>query len=549
MIRELYIQNYALIDEARLSFENGFVVFTGESGAGKTLMLGAMSLLSGVRADFDIIKIGKEKAVVEGVFEGASKDVFELLSANDLDQFERIIIRRELTRSGRSRAFINDSPVSLNTLKLVSSQLFQIHSQHENLVLKETSFQFDQLDRYANQVDLTNEYASSFQTINVLQRELTNLKEAALQVRKDQDYFRFQYDELIALNLEDSELSNLQEEHSILENAEEILERITEVRANLYSEGGVSDQLNNVDRTLSKISEYSEKLKDIFNRISSVTIEISDIENELESIASSVDTDPGRKELLEDKLDELNRLYAKHQVSSIDELKEVFEEYRLKLSGIDSFDKELKVKQEELNKANEIAQRLAQKISENRHSSIGQFGQVVTNELKQLGMPKAEFAVRIQKADTLNPFGIDKINMLFNANGQDLKPISDVASGGEIARLMLSLKAVQSKSDSDLCLVFDEIDTGVSGEVAKRMGRLMSVLSENRQILAITHSPGVAAQGDQHWKIIKSEENGEVISKFTQLNEDERVSELASMFSGDEVTPAAIESARLLRKP
>jgi DNA repair protein RecN (Recombination protein N) len=321
-------------------------------------------------------------------------------------------------------------------------------------------------------------------------------------------------------------------------------------RNGLYGDSGSHAQIDQVKRVLSSIDTYSPEIKSVADRIESIHIELSDLEKDIERIADSVDVDPQKKRLLEEKLDELNKQYAKHSVSNIEELKLVLADYELKLSSIDSFGEELERLQDLTSTTEKQVRKLALSLSEARSEGLQRFNKTVNNLLEGLGMPKAHLKLELRRKDSLNQFGIDEIEILFNANdAQFLKPISDVASGGEISRLMLALKAIHSENNLNLSMIFDEIDTGVSGEVAKRMGKLMRQLSANGQIIAITHSPGVAAQGIDHIKIYKEEQGDQVVSKFVTLSEEERLIELATMFSGNQITKAALESARSLRKP
>lgn len=549
MIKELYIQNYALIAEARLSFGNGFISVTGESGAGKTLMLGALNLISGVRADFDVIRKGEEKTVVEAVFEPCSDELIFVIKENSLDAFEQVIIRRELTRAGRSRAFVNDSPVSLSLLKEVTDILFQVHGQHENLIINKSKFQFNQVDGYADQLPILREFQELYKKYQSYKREYNSLIDATIQVRKDQDYFQFQFDELNQLDLNDAQYLSFEEEYNLLEHAEEIIETLTTAQDVLFTDSGVDEQLDQVRRLFASISTYTNGIKNVAERFESIHIELSDLEKDIDQIKDSVDADPKRKRILEERLDELNKQYIKHSVSNIDELKLVLQDYTLKLASIDSFGEELERLEGLTEESKNAAKLLALSLANGRREALEGFTDEVNGLLKELGMPKAEFRVQLKSMEEMNSFGIDEIEMLFNANDStDLKPISDVASGGEVSRIMLSLKAIHSDKNLNQSMVFDEIDTGVSGEVAKRMGKLMKQLSNNGQIIAITHSPGVAAQGNDHVKIFKEEQDGHVVSMFKTLSEEERILELAAMYSGNHITDAAIESARLLRK-
>ena len=548
MIKELYIQNYALIAQTRINFEGGFTTITGESGAGKTLMLGALNLISGARADFDVIRKGEEKTIVEATFSQQLEEVSKILIHNSLDTFDTVLLRRELTRSGRSRAFINDSPVSLNVMKEVAELLFQIHGQHENQVIGKSQFQFEQLDSYCKQFGRLREFKGLYRKCQAHERELESLLEASKQVKRDQDYFEFQFNELSSLGLENMDATSLENEYNMLDHAEEIKQTLINVKAGLFADSGSLSQLDQVNRLLSNIRTYTTDIVNVADRLESVYIELSDIEQDIERVADSVDINPERKSILESQIDELNKQYSKHGVTSLDELKQVLADYELKLSSIDSFAEELERLKTLTSVTKEEAIEIAKELAQNRRRVVTEYVNSVNDLLRELGMEKAQIKVELTESN-LNLYGLDEIQVLFNANdSENLKPISDVASGGEVSRLMLAIKAIESKNKTSLPMVFDEIDTGVSGEVAKRMGKLMKQLSANSQIIAVTHSPGVAAHGDRHINIYKEEHDGQLVSKFKTLDEEDRVVELATMFSGNQITEAALESARLLRK-
>ncbi|MCO4807429.1 DNA repair protein RecN [Salibacteraceae bacterium] len=544
MLIKLSISNYALIDSASVGFSNGLTTITGESGAGKSIMLEAIGLILGGRSNFASIRKGEDKCIVEAVFL-ANSTVNALIKENGLDEYEELTIRRELTQNGRSRAFVNDTPVNVNVLRTLGVELIDLHGQHENLSLQTSGFKFHHLDSFAKASVEFDQYKKAYGELQAIEKRYNDLLDAAAQVRKDKDYFQFQYDELSKSDFSDIELESLEQEVKTLENAKEIIQSLAQAGQISEMDNGIQQQLSEMQRILNGIASYSAPLQKLSERLESISLELRDLTYEVEQSADSVNVDPDQLRTTQETLDELHRLFHKHNVSSIKELESILHDYELKLSGIDSFDDELAGLESQLATNKAVASSGADELSKVRTKSISQFGNEVEGLLHQLGMPKARFVANLKSGQEFGPYGQDQVAFLLDANGDDnLQPIEEVASGGESARLMLALKAVSNQDNKALTMIFDEIDTGVSGEVAKRIGSLMQRLASSNQVLAVTHSPGVAAKGKNHLKIFKHEVGGRMVSQFAQLTEKNRIDELAGMFSGDSITDASRESAK-----
>ncbi|NCG28840.1 MAG: DNA repair protein RecN [Bacteroidetes bacterium] len=548
MLSRLSIRNYALIEQSELEFKNGFTVITGETGAGKSILLEAFSLVLGSRANYDSIRHGQEKCVVEATFSSFSELVEHFLEENGLDNLSELILRRELLRTGRSRAFVNDSPVSLATLKQVGVLLVDIHGQSENLELLSTEYQVEKLDLFAGNLNNLDLYKQSYRSLQSLGKQIEQMKDAAAQVRRDQDYFQFQFDELQEASLDGDGALKAEEEFNQLEHAEDIKRALSTVKDALGSEDqGAQQAIKIAVSSMNSIAELSQQFKDLQSRLQSILIEMDDVEMETDGLASNLEANPARMEEVRTILDDLNRLMHKHNVGSVEELMSVKDEYKLKLEGIESYDSELSALEAKEAELRIACNKLADELNSSRKEHSIVFGEKIVSQVRELGMPKAHLIVDVQKGDRLGQRGWDTVQFMFNANGSDfLIPLNKVASGREVARLTLAIKGVLNESDATPTLVFDEIDTGVSGEVAKRIGTLMRKLSANYQLISVTHLPGVAAKGEHHIKIKKIEEQDKSISRLLELTGDERVSEIASMFSGNELNESALDSAKSL---
>ena len=548
MLRSLYISNYALIDQTEVKLEPGFTVITGETGAGKSILLEALGLVLGSRANFNAIRKGQDKSVVEAVFTYKDHTVDQLLREEGLDILDDLIIRRELTRSGRSRAFINDSPVALNVLSVIARRLVDMHGQQENIALQSAGYQLQQLDLYAKNKAVLQQYEQHYTQYRAAQRKLDELKEQVSQVRKDEDYFSFQYSEIKALDPKSDEYEALEEERATLEHAEDIMSALGEVSNTLEGDQyGVISALNSALNQLQRVENYHQSIAELSKRLDSVNIELDDLRREVDGLQSSFESNPNRLEEVRNRLDEYQRLMHKHGVKEVEALIAVQEEYRLKLEGISNFDEEAKALEARIDQLSGAVNAGAEELHERRLKAVKDFEAAMQHQVRKLGMSKAEISMELERLEQLQSMGFDRLEIGFDANGnKHLVALKDSASGGEVARLMLALKSIIAVNDETPTLIFDEVDTGVSGEVAKQIGSLMKTIALNAQIIAVTHLPGVAAKGQHHIKIKKSEEGDAVVSRLHYLKENERVEEIASMFSGAQLNKASLDSAKSL---
>lgn len=548
MIEKLIISNYALIEHTELKLGPSFTTITGETGAGKSIMLEALGLVMGARANFSSIRKGTEKCTVEAWFSYNKPKIDPILEREGLDKLSDLIIRRELTTSGRSRAFLNDSPVSAAVIKEVATHLVDIHGQQENTSLHLAAYQTRQLDLFAKNLGSVDSYRKKFQRFKSIQKELNQVREQAGQVRKDEDYFRFQLDELNEIDLSEEVFEALQSELGELEHAEDIQRALAAAVSALNGEeAGALAVLRFAANELKAVSKFSKELNDLYERLNSALIEVEDLEAECERREGSVEFSTNRLEEVRDLLDVYNKLFHKHGVKNISELTAVKSDYESKVNGIDDFEDQIKQLEKEVQRALAEASTDAKLLTKSRKSAQAIFEKKLLEQIHQLGMPKAHFAIDIKSLPDLTLNGDSEVSMRFNANSKDdLAPINEMASGGEVSRLMLGLKSILSEADEIPTMIFDEIDTGVSGEVAKRIGSLMKAIGAKTQIIAVTHLPGVAAKGEHHFKIVKSEKQGKVVSSLVELDKTKRVEELAAMFTGDHLTEASLESARLL---
>jgi DNA repair protein RecN (Recombination protein N) len=548
VLNQLIISNYALIERAEIQFQAGLTVITGESGAGKSILLEALGLLLGSRANFGSVRKGEEKCSVEGIFLNPSQTIEQILKENNLDVLKELIVRRELTAMGRSRAFVNDSPVNLQVLKELGRELIDLHGQQENLALQTASYQCQQLDLFAGNRKLFEQYTQQYQAWKRDVQALNELREAATQVRKDQDYFAFQLEEINEVSFDVEAYNDLANELVELENAEDILRSLQSVSSAISGdESGALGAVRQAATEIRSIAKLSTSLTELSERLQSTFVELDDIASEIETVSGRIEINPNRLEMVREQIDAVNKLLHKHGVENLELLKYVKQDYEEKLASIESFDESLTALEKSCKEHHAQAMKTAQALSKTRKNSSTSFDESICKQIAQLGMPKAQFKTEIKPTEELSALGLDQIQMLFDANGgTHLQPMEQVASGGEMARLMLALKSIQSESAEGVTLIFDEIDTGVSGEVAKRIGKLMFELGQKTQVLAVTHLPGVAARGNQHIRIYKEEAGNKMISKLKHLDQNERVEELAGMFSGTSLTEASLESARSL---
>ena len=548
MLQKLHIEHYALIDQLDISFKSGFTVVTGETGAGKSILLGALSLILGQRAESRVIKEGFEKCVVEAEFDIHAYGLETFFEQNDLEYIlENCLIRRELFRSGKSRAFVNDSPVSLAVLKELTVQLIDIHSQHQNLLLGNDVYQLNILDSVAKNEAVLNEYRTAYLHYRELLSAFKKLEDMARKAKEEEDYLRFQFNQLDEARLKEGEQEELESEMELLTHAEEIklgLGRIFQLLDE--DEHGVNTLLNLAMNQAESLQKVYSRLQEPCERIHSCYLDMKDLAGELEVLLNDVEVNPERMEQVNDRMNQLYSLQQKHRVRNTQGLINLKEELSGKLSVIDSFENQLADLKNEMKDAESQAQNLADKLSASRSSIRKPIEEKLVSLLKQVGIPKAVLQIE-QNRKPMEPDGQDQINFLFSANKNTTPQfINQIASGGEISRIMLSIKSLIAEFASLPTLLFDEIDTGVSGEIADKMGQIMKGIAGKRQVICITHLPQIAAKGEDHFKVYKTEQNDSSMTAVKRLREDERLLEIAQMLSGANVSKAAVNNAQAL---
>ena len=549
MLRSLYIQNYALIDKLNISFERGFSVITGETGAGKSIILGAIGLLLGQRADVKAIRVGASKCVIEACFDVSNYQMQAFFDENELDYENECILRRELYASGKSRAFINDIPVQLVQMKELGEQLIDIHSQHQNLLLNKEGFQLNVLDLLAHDESLLASYQAVYTQWKETQTELEKLLERVAHDKSDEDYIRFQLEQLEEAHLSVDEQKELEQESEILSHAEEIkagLYRVDQMLNN--DEGGLLDVLKECCNALSGLHDVYPAAEALLARLESSYIELKDIAQEVVSNEEQVEFNPSRLNEVNERLNLIYSLQQKHHVDTVEELITLCNEYASRLSAITSFDEDIEILKKRCEDLYVMVQRRAAELTEARSMAAREIETQMSSRLIPLGMPNVRFVVEMGVRKEPGMHGMDTVSFLFSANKNGaLQNISSVASGGEIARVMLSVKAMIAGAVKLPTIVFDEIDTGVSGEIADRMADIMQEMADNgRQVISITHLPQIAARGRIHYKVYKKDNEMETNSHIRRLTENERIEEIAHMLSGATLTEAALDNARAL---
>lgn len=553
MIRHLHIENYALIQHLDIDFHPGFSVITGETGAGKSIIIGAIGLLMGQRADSRTIKAGAKRCVVEIEMNVADYGMETFFEEADLDYDEGCcIIRREVTAAGKSRAFINDTPVSLSLLKEIGEMLIDVHSQHKNLLLGKEDFQISTLDLLAKNDALLDSYKRAYSLYRQTEKELEEAVAMAKQSQEEEDYLRFQYEQIAEAELQENEQEELEEELQTLEHAEDIKSTLFSVVRIMQSDGESADVLNMLRQgihELRSISSVYSQADAIADRMDSCYIELKDVAGELEDGADSVEYNPKRQEQVSERLNTIYTLEKKHGVDSVDQLLELQHLLEKKLSAIDGSGELIERLRCQVEENRRTATSLALQLSAARAKAAEAMEAEMRTKLLPLGMPNAQFRCEVVTDEqTLTPKGCDQVQFLFNANKSgELKPVSQVASGGEIARVMLSVKALIAGAVKLPTIIFDEIDTGVSGKVAEKMAIMMREMgNQNRQVISITHLPQIAAHGQHHYKVYKEDTEDTTLSHIVPLVYEQRVEELAHMLSGEDLTQAAIDNARAL---
>ena len=550
MLQSLYIQNYALIEKLDIGFTSGFSVITGETGAGKSIILGAIGLLLGQRADVKAIQKGASKCIVEARFRIAGYGLQAFFEENDMEfDEEECILRREVSANGKSRAFINDTPASLAQMKLLGEKLIDVHSQHQNLLLNKEGFQLNILDILAQDEPLLADYQQTYQAYRKVCRELTDFVAQAEKNRQDEDYIRFQLEQLEEAALQEGEQAQLEQEAETLSHAEDIKAGLYKAEQIIYAdEGGTLTQSKECLQTLQNIAAVYPRANEWIERLDSCYIELKDIAHDIAGAQEAIDFNPTRLDFVNERLNLLYNLQQKHRVATVEELIDLTRHYRERLDGITSYDEHIAALERQKAGLLEDTCRKAGKLSDARRQSARHIEETMQSLLVPLGMPNVRFAVELTPRKDPDAKGMDSVNFLFSANknGQ-LQNVASIASGGEIARVMLSLKAMIAGAVKLPTIIFDEIDTGVSGSIAEKMAFIMQDMGQhNRQVISITHLPQIAARGTTHYKVYKQDTDTGTNSHIRRLDPDERVREIANMLSGATLTEAALNNAREL---
>lgn len=551
MLKQLYIKNFTLIDELNIQMHPGFSVITGETGAGKSIILGAIGLLLGNRADSKSIKAGRDRCVIEAHFDLSKYDMQQFFTDNDIDEdLSDTIIRRELTAAGKSRAFINDTPVSLTKMRELGEQLVDIHSQHQNLLLQKEDFQLNVVDIIAQNEKQRKNYEAAYNQYKQVNQKLNALKAEIEKNRENEDFLRFQFKELDEAQLQNGEQEELEQEYEMLSHSEDIKTALYQADNHLSGDdGNIIERLKQASEQLANIKDVYPEVTELLERIDSSYIELKDIAQEINGLTDHVEFDPARLETINERLDKLNSLQQKFHVRDLGELIETYHQLKEQLSHIDHSDENVEALEQEVAQLLEKAQKQAKELTAIRTKAAKKVEEEMKQRLIPLGIPNVRFSISLTEKP-LSHDGGDKVSFLFSANkSTPLQPVTQVASGGEIARVMLSLKAMISGAVKLPTIIFDEIDTGVSGKIAEKMAQIMVEMGNHeRQVLSITHLPQIAAMGSHHYKVSKEETDKGTISRMTELSQQERVQEIAQMLSGSDVSEAALANAKELLK-
>ncbi len=555
MLKHLYISNFTLINELDMNFNPGFSVITGETGAGKSIIIGAVSMLLGNRADVKMIRNGKDKCIVEAVFSISDYDqdfINRFLTDNDLDNNgDECILRREININGKNRAFINDTPVILASLKELGEHLLDIHSQHQNLMLNKEDFQLNVIDVFAQNKKVLAEYQDLFKTYKSEASKLEEQQASISRIKENEDFLQFQNKELSEANLEEGEQESLEQQSELLTHAEEIKNTLYNADSLLSSdEHNIITQLRSISDSMNNIQNVYPDAEVLTNRLNDCVIELKDISREIVSHVEDIDYDPEKLQAINSRLDTIYTLEKKYHTSNIPDLIKKHEEIKSQLSRIDNFDVDFKAQQDKVDRLKESCLKKANALTASRQKAARKVEKELAARLIPLGIPNVKFKIDMTQQKELTAKGLDRITYLFSSNSSSsLSPIAQVASGGEVSRVMLSLKAMMSRVTGLPTIIFDEIDTGVSGRVAEQMAHIMKEMGDNKhQVICITHLPQIAAIGSTHYKVTKTETSQGTNSLMTLLSPEERVKEIAQMLSGSDISIAAIENARTLLK-
>jgi DNA repair protein RecN (Recombination protein N) len=550
MLRKLSIRNYALIEKAEIGFDKGLSVITGETGAGKSILLGALGLIQGQRADASVLFNKEDKCVVEAVFDVANYGLEQLFEQEDIDFENQSVIRREITPNGKSRAFINDTPVTVALLKTIAERLIDIHSQHQNLLLGDDNYQLAVIDTIAGNSELKATYRTQYQQYKQLVQRHQEMIAENEKLKQDQDYLTFQFNQLKDAKLEPGELPVLEEELERQTHAEEIKSGVASAVENLSGEE--FSAAKNLADTINSINKIAPFLPSQFNaaeRLEAARIDLADLAASLERFGEGIEFDMSRITFLQQRIDLINSLMQRHKVSSPEELIAIRDSLEQQLKKIIFFDDSLQELQKQIDNQEARLNEEAIKLTESRRNVFGHITSSIESRLRELGIANAVFVINHSSSNQYMPSGRDEIEFMFSANKNGTPDlIAKVASGGEMSRVMLSIKSLLSSAKGLPTIIFDEIDTGVSGEVAGRMGSIMAQMSSNIQVVAITHLPQIASKGNQHFKVFKTDTDHHTVSSIVQLGNEERITEIAKMLSGTELTEAALQNARDLMK-
>ena len=550
MLIKLYVQNYALIKELDVELENGLTIITGETGAGKSILLGALSLILGTRADSNVLLEKNEKCIVEGTFRIDEYELNEFFVSNELDYEAVTTLRREINPAGKSRAFINDTPVTINLLKELGDRLIDIHSQHQTLMLNDNTFQLNLIDSFSGTGKLKNTYRETYTAYRKLKKEYTSLKDKSEKNKADLEYYQFQYNQMEEAKLKPGEQTDLESEQELLSHSEEIKLALS-TASNLFFTEGISilSMLREVKSNLSKIKAYLGESENLLSRTESSLIELDDLAAEIEKLSVSIEADPQRLAIVNNRLDNLYSLFQKHHVRDLNELLTKKDEIEGLINSIVSSDERLSQLEALVEKEASLLKSISEEISAKRKTVLPEIESRITDLLKQLGIPNAKFRILLTRLTEFTSTGVDQADFLFSANKQiEPENLARIASGGELSRVMLSLKSLLTKNNNLPTIIFDEIDSGVSGEVADKVGQILSAMGKYMQVINITHLPQVASRGTRHYHVYKDDTDSSTFTRVKLLSPEERILEVARLLSGSEITETAMKNARELLK-
>ncbi len=547
MLHKLIISNYALIDTLNIQFDNGMATITGETGAGKSIILGALSLLLGKRADTSVLKDKTQKSVIEATFKFNDNCLQPFFEAQDIDFDTETIIRREITPQGKSRSFVNDTPVGLQVLKELGGVLLDIHSQHQNLFLKESSFQCQVVDAEANNNEILEKYRNEFSKLQSIRKELDTFLSETKQKKDDLAYYKFRLEELTQAHIQVGELSELEQESSLIEHSEEIKTLFSQADDIFSGENAILSQLKYVVQSFEKDNSNTDQIKSFAERLSQSYIELSDIADEIAKYNANLDFDPQQKETIDERIDVLNTLLHKYSSQDEGELLQKQEELQQIVDNLENADFHSEELQKSFEQQKEKVSKIAKEIHTRREKAIQKLCPQIVTLLQKLGMPSVTFTISITESTDFHSNGKDEIRMEFSAN-KNIKPqwLGEISSGGELSRVMLCLKYILAKNKSVQTVIFDEIDTGVSGEIADQMGTMMKTMANDMQVITITHLPQIAVKAQSQYKVFKTETDETTTSNIIQLTSEQRIEEIAKMLSGKTITEAALNNARML---